>query len=30
MHKTFWFESLKGRDHLEETDADFRIIFKHI
>jgi hypothetical protein len=30
MHKMFWFESLKRRDHLEDLDIDRRIILERI
>jgi hypothetical protein len=28
MHKKYWLENLKGRDHLEEQDANGKIIIK--
>jgi hypothetical protein len=30
MHRKFWLESLKGRDHLEDLGVDGRILLKRI
>jgi hypothetical protein len=30
MHRSFWLESLKGRDHLDDLGVDGRIILKWI
>jgi hypothetical protein len=30
MHKKFWSENLKGRDHAEDLDVDRRIILECI
>jgi hypothetical protein len=30
MHRKFWLENLKGRDHLEDRGLDGRIISKLI
>jgi hypothetical protein len=30
MHKRFWWESQKGRDHNEDLDVDGRILLKCI
>jgi hypothetical protein len=30
VHTGFWWDNLRGRDHLEDLDVDGRIIFKWI
>jgi len=30
MHTIFWFENLKGRDHLEDLDVDGKIILEWV